>query len=46
MSVKEVPFVFECQGESLVGILHQPEEAAPIGVLVVVGGPQYRVGSA
>ena len=45
MTVKEVPFVFECQDESLVGILHQPAKAAPIGVLIVVGGPQYRVGS-
>ncbi len=45
MSTKEVPFVFECQEKQLVGILHQPAEEAPIGVLIVVGGPQYRVGS-
>jgi len=42
---REKPFVFDCQGEQLVGILHQPVEIAPVGVLLVVGGPQYRVGS-
>lgn len=37
---------FECQGAHLIGILHQPEQlAANLGVVVVVGGPQYRVGS-
>ena len=45
MSVEEVPFIFDCQGESLIGILHQPVNAASIGILIVVGGPQYRVGS-
>ena len=45
MEVKETPFVFECQKESLIGILHQPENGASTGVLIVVGGPQYRVGS-
>lgn len=45
MSVEEVPFVFDCQGESLIGIVHQPVQSASIGVLIVVGGPQYRVGS-
>ncbi|MFO1190154.1 MAG: hydrolase 1, exosortase A system-associated [Alphaproteobacteria bacterium] len=41
-------FTFPCQGASLVAILHPAAAgAAParIGVLVVVGGPQYRVGS-
>jgi exosortase A-associated hydrolase 1 len=37
--------VFECQGDQLVGILHQPPEPGSIGVVIVVGGPQYRVGS-
>jgi len=38
--------VFECRGERLLGILHEPADAgrAP-GVLIVVGGPQYRAGS-
>jgi len=62
----ESAFTFECEGESLVGILHSPaapraspaappvspavpptSPAAPssAGVLIIVGGPQYRVGS-
>jgi exosortase A-associated hydrolase 1 len=45
-AVREDAVVFECEGESLVGILHVPErEPARLGVLVIVGGPQYRVGS-
>lgn len=37
---------FDCRGETLVGVLAQPGQArADIGVLIVVGGPQYRVGS-
>lgn len=37
--------VFSCAGESLVAVLHRPEQSAKLGVVVVVGGPQYRVGS-
>jgi exosortase A-associated hydrolase 1 len=41
----EVPFVFDCQGDPLVGILHGTARPAPRGVLVLVaGGPQYRAG--
>ncbi len=36
---------FRCQDAQLVGILHRPARPRPLGVLVVVGGPQYRVGS-
>jgi uncharacterized protein len=44
--MSETAVVFQCEGESLVGILHVPAgQPASIGVLVVVGGPQYRVGS-
>jgi exosortase A-associated hydrolase 1 len=32
-------------GANLAGILHLPEQPASRGVIVVVGGPQYRVGS-
>ena len=35
--------VFRCAGEELVGILHPAPGAT--GVVIVVGGPQYRVGS-
>jgi uncharacterized protein len=40
------PIVFNCAGQSLVGVLHVPgRRGGRIAVLVVVGGPQYRIGS-
>jgi uncharacterized protein len=37
---------FRSQGEELAGILHDAQgEASRLGVLIIVGGPQYRVGS-
>lgn len=37
---------FDCGGDRLLGILHAPEfPSSDLGILVVVGGPQYRVGS-
>jgi exosortase A-associated hydrolase 1 len=38
---------FDCQSSQLIGILHEPAATRPtdVGVLVIVGGPQYRVGS-
>ncbi|THF63641.1 hydrolase 1, exosortase A system-associated [Pseudothauera nasutitermitis] len=49
MSVRESAFFFECRGESLLGLVSTPADeaagAAGLGVLIVVGGPQYRVGS-
>ena len=42
----ERPVVFSCEGEPLIGILHTPTSTgASVGVLIIVGGPQYRVGS-
>ena len=41
----EHALTFDCGGESLVGILSGAELPAGRGVLIVVGGPQYRVGS-
>lgn len=41
----EQAFVFECAGSRLVGITSQPETPADTGVLILVGGPQYRAGS-
>ncbi len=35
---------FSCQGCRLVGIVDVPERPLPRGVLVLTGGPQYRVG--
>ncbi|MCK6395903.1 hydrolase 1, exosortase A system-associated [Zoogloea sp.] len=37
--------LFDCAGESLVGVVSAPEAVAETGVLVIVGGPQYRAGS-
>ncbi|MCB1679158.1 MAG: hydrolase 1, exosortase A system-associated [Halioglobus sp.] len=41
----ELPLVFRCAGEELAGVLHRGAPAASTGVVLVVGGPQYRVGS-
>ncbi len=41
----ESPLLFDCGGAQLLGILHHGAAAARRAVLVVVGGPQYRVGS-
>jgi len=43
--VEELPIVFSCQSEQLIGMIHKPESTSAIGVLIVVGGSQYRVGS-
>lgn len=45
MSFADLPIVFECEGDRLVGVLSLPESPPGIGVVVVVGGPQYRAGS-
>lgn len=37
--------VFRCEDTWLYGVLSLPEQTASRGVLIVVGGPQYRVGS-
>lgn len=36
---------FGCEGEILFGIVHAPQAPSELGVVVVVGGPQYRAGS-
>lgn len=41
----ESAFMFECAGSNLIGILHPGQRQSRTGVLIVVGGPQYRVGS-
>lgn len=45
MNWHEVPLVFDCEGSRLVGIVAQPEHALETGVVIIVGGPQYRAGS-
>jgi len=43
--MSESAFVFNCEGAAVVGIVHQPAQAPTRGVVMVVaGGPQYRVG--
>jgi exosortase A-associated hydrolase 1 len=42
----ERALTFDCEGETLIGIIAQPTgPTGHRGVLIVVGGPQYRVGS-
>jgi exosortase A-associated hydrolase 1 len=44
--VNESVLSFSCEGAPLVGILAEPRDTpAEVGVLIIVGGPQYRVGS-
>lgn len=46
MTVRESAVLFACEGDELVGVIAEPEKACgDVGVLIVVGGPQYRVGS-
>ena len=48
MTVTETPLLFTCGDKELLGMLHlpqQPHQTRRTGVVVVVGGPQYRVGS-
>jgi exosortase A-associated hydrolase 1 len=41
----EIPCVFDCEGRRLVGVFHRGSPDSRLAVLVVVGGPQYRIGS-
>jgi exosortase A-associated hydrolase 1 len=41
----EQAVVFSCAGEELLGIFTIPDRPKETGVLIVVGGPQYRAGS-
>jgi exosortase A-associated hydrolase 1 len=44
--VDERALIFDCRADALVGILHDPGVTRhDMALLVVVGGPQYRVGS-
>lgn len=48
MSYSEHSVSFECAGQTLLGIVSIPAEAKVqehTGVVIIVGGPQYRVGS-
>jgi uncharacterized protein len=45
MRYTEHPRIIPCVGEEMLGIVALPEVPAEIGVVLVVGGPQTRVGS-
>lgn len=45
MGVTESAVVFECASEQLLGIASVPDNPQSTGVLIVVGGRQYRAGS-
>ena len=45
MMHSDVGLVFECAGDTLVGVLSKPEAPLSTAVVIVVGGPQYRAGS-
>lgn len=45
MNYSEQAITFECAQETLVGILAVPSAPSATGMVVIVGGPQYRVGS-
>lgn len=45
MSATERPLLIDCMGDDMVAILHQAERPSRRGILILVGGPQYRVGS-
>lgn len=45
MNFTEQAVTFPCAGETLLGILAVPEHPETTGMVIVVGGPQYRVGS-
>ena len=45
MEQREIAVNFHCENTLLYGIIHRPAAASTTGVLIIVGGPQYRVGS-
>lgn len=45
MNGLEQVLTFRCGGETLVGVLAMPQRCRDTALLIVVGGPQYRVGS-
>ncbi|MGZ8215951.1 hydrolase 1, exosortase A system-associated [Methylomagnum sp.] len=42
---RERPIVFACEGDRLMGIAALPDQPSDTGLVIVVGGPQYRAGS-
>lgn len=42
---EERPLLFDCSGQQLIGIAVAPTRVHRRGLVLIVGGPQYRVGS-
>ncbi|WP_180126306.1 hydrolase 1, exosortase A system-associated [Rhodoferax sp. BLA1] len=45
MKTTELPVLMSCAGDTLVGVISQPEQPGSLGLVMVVGGAQYRAGS-
>lgn len=45
MTYTEEAVTFQCQGDLLLGIISTPMKSSNLAVIIIVGGPQYRVGS-
>ena len=45
MNVTDQAVVIPCAGEHLVGVISRPEQPGTLGLVMVVGGAQYRAGS-
>lgn len=45
MSFSDIPVMMACGDASMLGIISRPQRPSSLGLVVVVGGPQYRVGS-
>lgn len=45
MSIEETAISFRCHDDWLYGVVSRPDVPCRRGVLIVVGGPQYRAGS-
>ena len=45
VKVTDSGMVFRCMQQSLIGVVSIPEVPGPRGIVIVVGGPQYRIGS-
>jgi exosortase A-associated hydrolase 1 len=45
MTITRQPVAFACGQDWLLGVITRPEKPRSRGVLIVVGGPQYRAGS-
>lgn len=45
MQYEDIALTFLCQNARLTGILSKPRQATTRGILFIVGGPQYRIGS-